>query len=114
MRGAYAWADEEEAEYAVLLVAAEASLELLRGDPAAPRRRVVVAGEVDAALVRPGTGAAVVVPAALRLDQVHAVLVDDAAAGAVVRRALDGRTPVPDGLDLQWFAIQELAVLLEP
>ena len=44
--------DVEELEYAALLRAAQASLRLLVADPAAPRRRVVVAADVPAGLVR--------------------------------------------------------------
>ena len=38
--------DSEEAEYAAMYAAAEASLRMLAADPAAPRRRVVLAAEM--------------------------------------------------------------------
>src|SRR5258705_13407280 len=46
LREWYASADLEELEYAALMHAARASLRLLRSDPDAPRRRVVLAADV--------------------------------------------------------------------
>src|SRR3954468_7104486 len=53
LREWYAEGDEEELEYAAFTRAAQASLLLLHRDPAAPRRRVVVAADVpDARVIR--------------------------------------------------------------
>ena len=46
LREWYASADLEELEYAALMHAGRASLRLLRSDPEAPRRRVVLAADV--------------------------------------------------------------------
>ena len=47
LREWYASGDTEELEYVAFTEAARASLRLLDADPAAPRRRVVVAADVD-------------------------------------------------------------------
>src|SRR5690242_16386029 len=53
LREWYAEGDEEELEYVAFTRAAQAALQLLRHDPAAPRRRVVVSADVPSdALVR--------------------------------------------------------------
>src|SRR3954451_11229698 len=53
LREWYAEGDEEELEYVAFTRAAQGALQLLRHDPAAPRRRVVVSADVPAdALVR--------------------------------------------------------------
>ncbi|HLK00087.1 MAG TPA: hypothetical protein VKU39_09295, partial [Streptosporangiaceae bacterium] len=59
LREAYASGDQEELEYAALLLAARASLRLLAADSDAPPRRVVLAAEVttQACLPAPGDGA---------------------------------------------------------
>ena len=46
LREAYASGDDEELEYVALCAAARRSLRLLGADPAAPRRRVVLAADV--------------------------------------------------------------------
>jgi hypothetical protein len=51
LREAYASGDQEELEYVALTQAARASLRLLVADPQAPRRRVVLAVDVDDSLV---------------------------------------------------------------
>jgi len=48
LRESYADGDQEELEYAAFARAAEAALWLLRADPQAPRRRVVIAADVPA------------------------------------------------------------------
>ena len=49
LREWYTEGDDEELEYAAMAQAARASVGLLAADPAAPRRRVVVALEIGAA-----------------------------------------------------------------
>jgi hypothetical protein len=128
--------DIEELEYAALVRAAQASLRLLAGDAAAPRRRVVVAVDVpdaevslqnhaeheDAALL-----GAVRLAATLQLAKaasVHAdaddseVAADVAAAAEAVAAAdagdEDARFTVDGAEDheLLWFATQEIPGLL--
>ncbi len=51
LREAYVSGDDEELEYVAMLAAARQSLRLLDADPAAPRRRVVLAADVPEAQV---------------------------------------------------------------
>ncbi|MFZ4152884.1 DUF6912 family protein [Streptomyces pseudogriseolus] len=125
--------DIEELEYAALSRAALASLRLLAADPAAPRRRVVVAVDVadGAASAEPGLGpdpaslGEVRLAGPVRLAKAAAVHVDaedaeeDVAAAA---RALDAADKgdddaqfVVDGAEdheLLWFATQEIPQLV--
>jgi hypothetical protein len=48
LREWYAEGDEEELEYVAFTQAAQSALRLLRADPSAPRRRVVVSADVPA------------------------------------------------------------------
>ncbi|MDT0301626.1 DUF6912 family protein [Streptomonospora wellingtoniae] len=115
--------DDEELEYEALSCAADASLRLLSADPAAPRRRAVLAVEAPDAAVGPagdhaGHPAAVVVTATLALKRVAAVHVDapdaeDAvAAAAADGPAHGGETGAPAEHELLWYATQELPYLL--
>ncbi|MEU4659663.1 hypothetical protein AB0G32_37995 [Streptomyces sp. NPDC023723] len=125
--------DIEELEYAALNRAALASLRLLAGDAAAPRRRVVVAVDVPdgTAAADPGRG---LDPAALGevrvagrvpLGKAAAVHVDAADAEADVRAAAgalaaadggdDDAQFVVDGAEdheLLWYATQEIPNLV--
>ena len=57
LREWYAEGDEEELEYVAFTRAAQAALQLLRHDPKAPRRRVVVSADVaSTAFVREDEG----------------------------------------------------------
>lgn len=125
--------DVEELEYAALLRAAQASLRLLAADPAAPRRRVVVAADVPAGLVRAepvllrtraalglvrvGEPVALGKAAAVHVDSGEAAADVAAAAAAVLaadagdddaRFTVDGA----EGHELLWFATQEIPCLL--
>ncbi len=127
LREWYVEADEEELEYAALALAARASVRLLDADPDAPRRRVVVAADVDAVEPVPAVDrAAVRVPAAVPLRRLRSVHVDDpsavpdvtAAADAVVEADLGSddaafRVEQAEGHELQWYATQEIGPLLE-
>lgn len=134
LREWYAGGDLEELEYAALSAAARASLRLLAADPAAPRRRVVLAAEVPGDLVTwrrgdagPGGDdrALVEVSAAVPWQKIASGQVDDvdaaadiaAAAGALAaadagdddaRFTVDGA----EGHELLWYATQELPHLL--
>ena len=117
--------DEEECEYTALMAAALDSVRLLaQGD--GPSRRIVVAADVDASVVRSiGTDpTAVEVSAEISIRQCASVHVDDDAASsdiAQVRAALAASANTPLSLDavdllndheLLWFATQEIADLL--
>ncbi len=127
LREWYAEGDEEELEYAALSLAARASVRLLDVDPDAPRRRVVVAADVDDVEPVPDVDrAAVKVRQDVPMRLVRAVHVDDpaaeadvaAAADAVVEADLGGedaafRVEQAEGHELQWYATQEIGPLLE-
>jgi hypothetical protein len=130
LREAYASGDEEELEYAALTEAARASLRMLAADPAAPPRRVVLAAEIPAEHIRWDTTdhepARVQIAAAVPLGRLASAHVDDLAAAADVRGAVDA-LPAADtgdedarftvdgaeGHELGWFATQELPDLFE-
>ena len=102
-------AEDEEAEYAVLAVAAADAVALV-GDVA---RRVVLVLETNATA---GDGALVAVPHDVPLKRVEAIQVDDAGAEPLVRAARDGDESAVVALedhDLGWFATQELGEVLE-
>ncbi|MGW7454025.1 DUF6912 family protein [Streptomyces sp. NPDC054787] len=132
LREWYVSDDIEELEYAALSRAALASLRLLAADAGAPRRRVVVALDVDdkAVTATPGvdedTLGQVSLGAAVRLAVAAAVHVDaddaeeDVAAAARALDAADGGDAdaqfVVDGADdheLLWFGVQEIPGLLK-
>ncbi|TDD73801.1 DUF6912 family protein [Actinomadura rubrisoli] len=126
LREWYADGDLEELEYAALTAAARASLRLLAADPAAPRRRVVLAAEVPDQAVAWGRGdrARVEVSDAVPWTKIASGHVDDADASADIGAAAaalaaadagddDARFAVDgaDGHELLWYATQELAHL---
>ena len=131
LRESYAEGDDEELAEVALGEAARASLRLLSGDTenATLMRRAVVVADADADTVtqRPDLDDAVVrVSGRVRLDQVAAVYVDNAAAEPAVRAAIaviddadlgdeDAELTVGDAQDhdLAWYATQELPFLLD-
>ncbi|MFE2289326.1 DUF6912 family protein [Streptomyces sp. NPDC059443] len=132
LREWYVSDDIEELEYAALSRAAAASLRMLAEDGAAPRKRVVVAVDVDdkAATATPGveesTLGQVALAGAVRLTVAAAVHVDaedaledvTAAARALAAADLgdeDARFTVDGAEDheLLWFGIQEIPGLLK-
>ncbi|MFJ8166377.1 DUF6912 family protein [Streptomyces sp. NPDC096136] len=131
LREWYVSDDIEELEYAALGRAAAASLRMLAEDAAAPRKRVVVAVDVDdkAAAASPGVDEAtlgqVTLAAAVRLTVAAAVHVDaedaeqdvTAAAGALAAADAgdDDAQFLVDGAEdheLLWFGVQEIPGLL--
>jgi hypothetical protein len=126
LREWYASGDEEELEYVAMLRAARESLRLLRADPQAPPRRVVLAVDVPdgrvtgggADLADPG---AVEVTAPIPLRDLVSGHIDDPAAAQDVRAAV-AALPAADagddnakftvdgaeGHELLWYATQEL------
>ncbi len=130
LRESYFSGDDEELEYAAFIDAARASLRLLAADPAAPRRRVVLALDVAEAALTPASGdepAAVRLTEPARLRAVASGHVDDtdasddvAAAVAALPAAGSGDPDAQftvdgaEGHELMWFARQELAELAGP
>jgi hypothetical protein len=129
LREWYAEGDEEELEYVAFTRAAQAALQLLRHDPSAPRRRVVVSADVpSAALVREDVelgSSQVRLPQPVSLKEVASIHVDGAdaadsvaAAADVVEEALAGDPDAQftvDGAEdheLEWYAVSELDQLV--
>lgn len=121
--------DVESLEYAAMAEAARGSLRLLDADPAAARRRVVVAADVDDAavtvhddlergVVRIGTAIATARVASVHIDDLEAEPTVRTAADAVIEADLGSasaqeRVDDAEGFDLSWYATQELAHLLD-
>jgi len=127
LREWYAEGDLDELEYAATVDAARESLRLLDADPAAARRRVVIAVDVPDGAVRQVPDvhpAAVRVAEAVPLAKVASVHVDDTSAESDVRAAADAIRAADagdedacftvDGVEdheLQWYATQEIPEL---
>ncbi len=129
LREWYTEGDAEELEYAAMVEAAEASLRLLGDDPTAPRRRLVLAAEVDVAITLPdgdtGPRSQVLLPGPLSLSDVVSLHVDDedaeddvAAAAQAVEAADTGDDDAQfvvdgaEGHDLLWFDTTETSLVL--
>ncbi|MFE9653068.1 DUF6912 family protein [Micromonospora sp. NPDC006431] len=129
LREWYAEGDEEELEYVAFTRAAQDALLLLRADPGAPRRRVVVSvdlparavgrvgGELGSSLVRLVGPVPVKAVAAIHVDGAEAV--DDVAAAAEVVAEAQAGDPdaqfTVDGAEdheLEWYDVTELDLLL--
>ena len=124
-------ADVEELEYAALLAAARGSLRLIDVDPAAARRRVVLAADVPDGAVRAVDDdeeerGAVRVETDVRLRDVASAHIDGAEAEADVTAAVgvvleadlgseDAQFVVDqaEGHELAWYASQEMGSALE-
>ena len=129
LREWYAEGDEEELEYVAFTRAAQGALQLLRHDPAAPRRRVVVSADVASGSVKREEvelgSSTVRLLGPLALGDVAAIHVDSddaadeiAAAVDVVEEALAGDPDAQftvDGAEdheLEWYAASELDQLI--
>lgn len=129
LREWYAEGDEEELEYVAFMRAAQDALRLLRDDPSAPRRRVVVSADVPASQVvtesRDLGTSSVRLNDAVRRAAIAAFHVDEpeaesvvAEAAEVVERAAGGDPDAQftvdsaEDLDLLWYAPEELDELL--
>ncbi|MFI5890837.1 DUF6912 family protein [Actinoplanes sp. NPDC051513] len=125
LREWYAEGDEEELEYVAFTRAAQGALHLLRHDPEAPRRRVVVSADVPAtSLVREDVelgSSTVRLPQPVSLTEVASIHVDSpdaaeqvGAAADVVEEAQAGDPDAQftvDGAEdheLEWYAVSEL------
>lgn len=129
LREWYVDEDAEALEYAAAMEAARGSLRLLDSDPAAARRRVVIAADVSDGLVtvRDDLDRGVVyVGEPVPLAAIAAVHADDADAEQTVAAAADsiiaadlGSEPAQElvddaeGFELAWYANQEIAALLD-
>ena len=132
LREWYASADLEELEYAALMHAARASLRLLRSDPDAPRRRVVLAADVPDDQAGRGSGfdggfeepTLVLLSAPVPLARVASGHVDDLSAVGDVAAAVQALAAADagdddaqflvdgaEGHELLWYATQELGDL---
>lgn len=128
LREWYASGDVEELEYVAMMQAARESLRLLAADPAAPRRRVVLAAEIGDVQVSasPDSGepARVRITGPVGMRDVVSGHVDDPGASADIDAAAaavaaadagdDDAQFVVDGAEgheLAWYATQELADL---
>jgi hypothetical protein len=126
LREWYREGDAEELEYVAAQAAATAALALLAADEAAPRRRAVLAVEVDDAEARPREAPAeVTLSASVPIRAWASALVDDTDAQPVVAAAVanlaaaasgdkDARFALDEAAahELNWYAIQELPDLL--
>jgi hypothetical protein len=129
LREWYAEGDEEELEYVAFTRAAQGALQLLRHDPQAPRRRVVVSADVPSGSVKREEvelgSSTVRLVGPVALGDVAAIHVDSAdaaeeiaAAVDVVEEALAGDPDAQftvDGAEdheLEWYAVSELDQLL--
>lgn len=124
LREWYAEGDEEELEYVAFTRAAQGALHLLRHDPTAPRRRVVVSADVPSTALEMHNielGSSIVKLRAVSLKDVASIHVDGAdaaeqvaAAADVVEEALAGDPDAQftvDGAEdheLEWYAVAEL------
>jgi hypothetical protein len=125
LREWYSSGDMEELEYIALLHAARASLRLLHDDPAAPRRRVVLAAELPEEQVVGSAGfdepALVEVKQPVLLRHLVSGHIDDPSAVTEITAAVaalaaadagddDARFTVDsaEGHELLWYATQEL------
>ena len=121
--------DVEALEYAAMSEAARASLRLLDTDPAAARRRVVIAADVaeSAVEVRDDLDRGVVrVSGPVALKEIASVHIDDADAQEAVAAAAAAITAADlgdeaaqeavddaEGFELSWYATQELGPFLD-
>jgi hypothetical protein len=125
LREAYANGDDEELEYVAMLTAARQSLRLLDADPAAPRRRVVLAADVPDAQVSwqayDDESAAVLVSQVIPATALAAGHIDDLDSATDVAAAANAIAAADAGDDdasftvdsaeaheLAWYATQEL------
>ncbi|MDG4763945.1 hypothetical protein O7632_07455 [Solwaraspora sp. WMMD406] len=128
LREWYVEGDEEELEYVAFTRAAQDALRLLRQDPAAPRRRVVVSVDLAPEAVKRSVGelgsSTVQLVGPIAFDTVAAVHVDGtealddvAAAVAAVEEAVAGDPDaqfIVDGAEdheLEWYDVSEVELL---
>jgi hypothetical protein len=129
LREWYHDADHDELEHAAQIAAAMVALELIAADPDAPRRRLVIAADIDDSLVSPASDrgrAAVTTTVTIPRKRWGSALVDDGDAAPVVSAAVTNLAAARSGDDdaqfildeaeaheLGWYAVQELRYLLD-
>jgi hypothetical protein len=101
--------DDEELSYAAYRLAAEASVRLLRADPSAPHRRVVISADMPA---ERGEGGVVRLAGPVPVSAVAAVHVDGVDAEPEVAAAITGSGDAVDR-ELEWYDVSELPDLLD-
>lgn len=102
--------DQEELEYQAFRFAAAASLELLRQDPNAPRRRVVISADAVALPVADGHHSHVRLTDPVPVAAVAAIHLDEPAVEPEVAEAVaDGTEPESE---LSWYDVSELPQLV--
>lgn len=134
LREWYREADADELEHAAQVAASVGSLDLLALDPTAPKRRVVIAADVNDAAVAPVPArgrAAVTIMGEISMKQWGSALVDDTEAAHIVEAAVarllaaaaggSADSDLADDVnfalgeaeaqELGWYAIQELPYL---
>ena len=102
----------DDAEYSALRAAAGESLDALRSEPEAPRRRAVVVANVPDEWTENEPDGTVILTRRVPVERFVAVYADDPGAAPVVVAALNGKDSSIDGMDLLWFARQELVELV--
>jgi Family of unknown function (DUF6912) len=130
LREWYASGDLEELEYVAMTHAARASLRMLAQDPAAPRRRVVLAADVPDGQIDQDGGfdepTLVMIRESVPLNLVVSGHIDDRLAEADIAKAAAALAAADQGDDdaqflvdgaegheLLWYASQELSYLAE-
>lgn len=129
LREWYREGDLDELEHVAQVAAAVGSLELLGAEPAAPRRRVVIAADLDESAVSPASSrgrAAVTLRDPVPVSRWGSALVDAAEAAGVVELAVANIAAAASGdadaqfaldeaeaYELGWYAVQELRHLVE-
>src|SRR3954451_16720829 len=128
LREYYVDDDIEELEYAAAAAAARASLRLMDADPAATRRRVVIAGDVadsaiairddlDQGVVRVAVEVPIAWCASVHVDERAAEETVSAAAELIEAADLgdpsaEEKVDDTEGYELLWYATQEIEELL--
>lgn len=102
--------DLEELEYQAFRLAADASLALLRQDPTAPRRRVVISADARVQLVDGGREGRVQLTEPVPVSAVAAIHLDDLETEPEVAAALTSDGEVDE--ELSWYDVSELPQLV--
>ncbi len=105
-------ADTETAEYEALRHAAHDSLDSLRSEPEAARRRAVVVANVPEEWTEPEPDGSVLLNRRVPVDRFLAVYADSPDSAGDVVKALNGKKSPIDETALLWFARQELTELV--
>lgn len=125
LRSYFSDADDEELEYAAMVEAAFSSVRLLAADPDAPRRRVVIAADVQLGITPTENEgypiSAVLLPGKVPMSDVASFHIDEAdaesdvAAAALAMPSADTGdqeallvVDAAEGHDLLWFDVAEL------